>query len=116
MGDFGFFFGIVGLAAGCYCFYAYYQMRAKGEINQSIFLPKGVELKKCTDPAGYIKDTALPTLVMAAVLVLYGALEMVNTYVADIGNGIFAAILVVCAVLIWFAVAVRKANKKYYGL
>ena len=35
-------FGIIGVGCGLYCLYGFYMLRFKGEIVQSLFLPKDV--------------------------------------------------------------------------
>lgn len=109
-------FAVIGIGAGAYCLYAYVMMSKKKEINQNILLPKGVDARKCKDRDGYIKAVSLPLLVLGIVLLLYGGMEVLNAYVFDIGSWLFLGIGVVFVVLIWFAMAVKKANRTYFGV
>ena len=45
-------FGIIGVGCGLYCLYGFYMLRFKGEIVQSLFLPKDVNSKKFSDLKG----------------------------------------------------------------
>ena len=47
MGNLDGLFGIVAVACGLYCFYAYYMMKKTGEINTTILLSKDMNVKKC---------------------------------------------------------------------
>ena len=41
-------FGIIGIGAGLYSLYAWFQLKFKGIINTSILVPKDTNIKKCT--------------------------------------------------------------------
>lgn len=112
----GSLFAVVGIGAGAYCLYAYFMMRTKREINKTVLLPKDVDVKKCKDIDGYIKDTSLPLLILAISVLTYGLAEAVNEYVRNVGSLLFIILALVAIVLIWFAVVVKKANKKYFGV
>ena len=40
-------FGIIGIGAGLYSLYAWFQLKFKGIINTSILVPKDTNIKKC---------------------------------------------------------------------
>ena len=42
-------FGIIGIGAGLYSLYAWFQLKFKGIINTSILVPKDTNIKKCKD-------------------------------------------------------------------
>ena len=46
-------FGIIGIGAGLYSLYAWFQLKFKGIINTSILVPKDTNIKKCKDKEAY---------------------------------------------------------------
>ena len=53
-------------------------------------------------------------LVLAVVLILYGAEDLYNTYVQSTGKLFWVMLVLVLAVLVWFAWTVKKLNAKYF--
>lgn len=110
-------FGLIGVGCGLYCLYGYYMLRFKGEIIQSLFLPKDANMRKCKDLGGYCREAQAPTLVLGVIVLAYGALDLYNTYVRRVGALPLAVMIVlVFAALCFFAVRVKKLNKKYFDL
>lgn len=109
-------FGVFGVGCGLYCLYGYYMLRFKQEINTTILLPKDVNVKKCKDYKGYCREAQSPLLLLGVVATLYGASDLINTYVASIDMvfGIMLALL--AAALVYYVVRIRKINQKYFGI
>ena len=51
-------FGIIGIGAGLYSLYAWFQLKFKGIINTSILVPKDTNIKKCKDKEAYSRTEA----------------------------------------------------------
>ena len=51
-------FGIIGIGAGLYSLYAWFQLKFKGIINTSILVPKDTNIKKCKDKEAYRSSRA----------------------------------------------------------
>ena len=79
-------FGIIGIGAGLYSLYAWFQLKFKGIINTSILVPKDTNIKKCKDKEAYRAAAGPKLLVLAVVLILYGAEDLYNTYVQSTGK------------------------------
>ena len=114
MNSMGSFFGIVGIGAGIYCIYGYLLMVRRRQIPKGIMLPKDEDPKKCRDVEAYIKMTSTQLLLVGLLLIVYGGMELVNTYVVSITMPIFAVIVLVMAALVWFAIRTKKANTTYF--
>ncbi len=114
MNSMGSFFGIVGIGAGIYCIYGYLLMVRRRQIPKGIMLPKDEDPKKCRDVEAYIKMTSTQLLLVGLLLIAYGGMELVNTYVVSITMPIFAVIVLVMAALVWFAIRTKKANNTYF--
>ena len=78
-------FGIIGIGAGLYSLYAWFQLKFKGIINTSILVPKDTNIKKCKDKEAFRAAAGPKLLVLAVVLILYGAEDLYNTYVQSTG-------------------------------
>lgn len=107
-------FGIIGIGAGLYSMYAWFQLKFKGIINTSILVPKDTNIKKCKDKEAYRAAAGPKLLVLAVVLILYGAEDLYNTYVQSTGKLFWVMLVLVLAVLVWFAWTVKKLNAKYF--
>lgn len=91
-------------------------LRFKGEIVQSLFLPKDANVKKCKDLNGYRSEAQAPALVLGIIVLLYGALDLYNTYVQAVGWMLAVMIVLVIASVCFFAIRIKNLNKKYFGL
>ena len=47
--------GILILLGGVYCLYAFCMLKLKKQVNQTILLPKGTNIRECKDLNGYCK-------------------------------------------------------------
>ena len=71
-------------------------------------------IKKCKDKEAYRAAAGPKLLVLAVVLILYGAEDLYNTYVQSTGKLFWVMLVLVLAVLVWFAWTVKKLNAKYF--
>lgn len=99
---------------GVYLLYCYYLLKVKGEIKEGVLLPKGTSVKKCKDKEGFIQCMAPKLLIYGIAVVLCGALGMLESQMRFMGNWYLAIMAVFLAVTAWFAVAEKKALKKYW--
>ena len=107
-------FGIIGIGAGLYSLYAWFLLKFKGIINTSILVRKDSNIMKCKDKEAYRAAAGPKLLVLAVVLILYGAEDLYNTYVQSTGKLFWVMLVLVLAVLVWFAWTVKKLNAKYF--
>ena len=114
MSDINVVFGVIGLGCGIYVFYACFQLKVKGLVNTSILLPKSIDPDKCRDKVGYIKEVFPKMLLFGTVITAYGVIELVNTYVVEVGALLAVFMILPFAVLIWFGVTISRLNKKYF--
>lgn len=109
-------FGIIGIGAGLYSLYAWFQLKFKGIINTSILVPKDTNIKKCKDKEAYRAAAGPKLLVLAVVLILYGAEDLYNTYVQSTGKLFWVMLVLVLAVLVWFAWTVKKLMQSIFKI
>ena len=115
MDDFGGLFGIIGLVGGIYVFYTAFKMRATGDMGNPVLMPKGYNPNKCKDKAAYMAAAFPRMLILGAMMLIYGVMDIYNSYVQAVPLAVFWAVLILLmAVLVWFSVAVYKLNQKYF--
>lgn len=105
---------IIIVLSGIYILYNFYLLKFKGEIKESLLLPKDIPVKKCKDKAGYIAEMSPKVLILGIVTTICGLLGVVETQMQLLGNGYLIVMAVLLAVIIWFVLASRKALKKYW--
>lgn len=114
----GTFYGlmdVIVLGCGLYILYAYYLLTVKGEIKQGILISQKTDPKKCKDFNGYQKYMAPKVLILGIAAVISGALGLYQDYVAPVNTYLYMGFFVLFfAVMIWFIVAIRKAEKMFW--
>ncbi len=117
MNDFASMTGWVGIlvfAGGLYCLYACAQMKFKGIINENILLNKEFRFKKCKDKDAYIREM-FPTFLLFSILTTAcGAIDMMNTFLYEMGVVYFISLILFILGFILFMVKSKKCKDKYY--
>ena len=108
------FMDIIIVLSGVYILYNFYLLKFKGEIKETLLLPKDVQVKKCKDKAGYINEMAPKVLVLGIVVTICGFLGMLQTQKQLLGNWYLLVMAVFLAAIVWFVVASKKAVTKYW--
>lgn len=108
--------GLIALACGLYCLAGYWKMIKKGEVFQSVLLPKEVNLKDCKDTKAYIKEAAPKVLILGIVVTLWGICDLACSSLGIDNLAIFwATFVIVIVVLVWFGITTGKLRKKYFS-
>ena len=114
MGDITSWVGMLVFGCGIYCFYAAFQLKVKKVINPSILLSKDMLTKTCKDKEGYIKEMFPVLLFFAFVTTLCGAVDIVNSYVKEVGFVYYIAVGLFIVGFVLFVVKNKKLKQKYY--
>lgn len=105
---------VIIVLCGVYILYNFYLLRFKGEIKESLLLPKDIQVKKCKDKAGYIAEMSPKVLLYGIVVVICGILGMTESQMGLLGKLYLVVLAVFVAFTIWFAVQTKKSVKKYW--
>ena len=109
------FMDIIVLAAGIYLLYGYYLLMFKNEIKSGVIVSKDVNPKKCKDLEGFKKYIGPRLLIFALAAVASGGLGLYQTYVNRVPAVVYWVLYALFfAVIIWFAVATKKAQKEFF--
>lgn len=102
------------LGFGFYALYAAYVLQREGKIIRTFLVFKETDLDSCKDLQSYANYMAPKLWVLGGVMIGYSAVSMINTYVVNIQSLFWLMMAVFLAVLIWYAMAAKKAMKKYF--
>ena len=105
---------LIILGSGAYIIYCYYLLKFKGEIKEGLLLPKGTNVKKCTDKAAYIKEVETKILLSGIAVLICGGFGVLETQSGLLGKWYLVVIVVFLAVTVWFAMVVKKSGEKYW--
>lgn len=106
---------LIILGSGAYIIYCYYLLKFKGEIKEGLLLPKGTNVKKCTDKAAYIKEVENKILLYGIAVLICGGFGVLETQTGLLGKWYLVVIAVFLAVTVWFAMIVKKSGEKYWS-
>jgi len=106
--------GIVVFGCGLYCLYAAFQLKVKGIVNTNLLLTKDMAYKKCKDIEGYKKEMFPVLFIFAILTTICGIVDMLNSFVVDIGILYLISMGLFFVSFIWFAVTAKKLREKYY--
>ena len=105
---------LIILGSGAYVLYCYYLLKFKGEIKEGLLLPKGTNVKKCTDKAAYTKEVENKILLYGVAVLICGGFGVLETQTGLLGKWYLVVIAVFLAVTFWFAMVVKKSGEKYW--
>ncbi|MCU6746519.1 MULTISPECIES: hypothetical protein [Lachnospiraceae] len=111
------FFGIISVivfGCGIYGFYAYFQMKRDGHINETLLLGKSYTEQMCKDKESYMKKALPAVLIFAVVATIYGAIDMFHYFVQPIMLIDVIGMVAFFIMLIWFMVYTTKLKNKYF--
>lgn len=115
--DTGSMFGIMDIiivAAGVYILYAWYLLMFKGEIREGVLVPQGMA-KRCRDLDGYRRYIGPKVLLFAIAALISGGINLYSDYVSQIPGPVYLGVTALFfAVLIWFIMQTKKAQKEYF--
>lgn len=108
------FIDIIIILSGFYILYIYYLLKVKGEIKETLLLPKDTPIKKCKDKNAYISEMAPKVLVYGIIVVICGLLGLSESQMQLLGKWYLLVLVVFLCATIWFAGQTKKAVKKYW--
>ncbi|HIS30333.1 MAG TPA: hypothetical protein IAB44_02110 [Candidatus Limivivens intestinipullorum] len=103
-------------AFGGYILYGWRVMSEKGEVKENILLTKDISMKQCNDKEGFIRFIQPKLLIFGIATIVCGLLGLVNDLTGMLGTVYIAVTVIFVVFVIWFAVTIRSALKKYFRL
>lgn len=110
-------FGIIDLiviGAGFYGFYSWYLLVKKHEIKKTFLVGGTLTPEQCSDVEGFADHMGRKLLVLSVAMLLFGSLSAYNSYIAEVGMILWIGMAVFLAVIVWYCLQLRKAEKLYF--
>lgn len=102
-------------ACGIYVLYSCSVMKSTGKIQGGMLMPKNVDLNRCKDPAGFIREIVPKLLVLGIMAFLCGAVGLVMDYTGLIPGAVYLVLMIAfLAALVWYTKVSKKIIKKYW--
>ena len=115
MNSYNLLMDLVILGAGVYVLYSWLQMKRTGEIMGGMLMPKDLNLKKCRDTAGFLKEMLPKLLLTGLVTLASGVIGVLRDQGIPVPSVIYwASYIAVFAALIGYAVYLKKLIAKYW--
>ena len=109
------FMDIIIIAGSLYMLYGYVMLMFKNEIKRGLIISSQTDPKKCKDLEGYKKYTGPRLLVFGICGILGGAAGLARDYIPSFPAPLYwAAYVLFAAVIVWFAISVKKAEDKFF--
>ncbi len=102
--------------AGLYVVYQYVVMITSRKIKKSQLLPKDIDVTKCTDPEGYIRDIGLKQLGFGVSASACGIFALIQDFYGTISMTVSMILTVIFLVFtVLYGFGMKKAMEKYWG-
>lgn len=102
------------LGFGFYALYSAYVLQREGKIIRTFLVFKETDLDSCKDLQGYANFMAPKLWAFGIIMIVYSVISMINTYLVSIETLFWVMMAVFLLALIWYAMEVKKAMKKYF--
>ena len=110
------FMDLIFLAAAIYIGYHWYCLQIRGEIKTGILLNKEVDVEKCLDKQGYIREASPKLLLLAVTALAASVLCLLSSFgVLVVPLAVLIGVLALfMIVLIWVGFQGSRLYKKYW--
>lgn len=105
---------VVVFGAGIYAFYAWFKMKMRGAISDSVLLGKSYTEQKCKDKDAFIRQVSPAYLLFGAVSVVYGIVDFIHCYVTPLGLADTLGMVIFLLILFWFMFYTSKLKRQYF--
>ncbi len=110
------FIDVLVVACGAYVIYLCVQMKQTGVLKENMLLPKGLPVKRCKDPAGYIKAIAMKQLMLGVLAIICGLIGLLQDFVGGFINSVvyLSFLAVFAAYAVWYTIYMKKTIRKFW--
>lgn len=108
------FIDVIVAVVGVYGYYSWYMLVKKHEIKKTLLVGGDSNPAKCKDIEGFASFMGTKLLILSTAMVIFGGISAYSSYVQNIGNIIWAGLVIFLAIVIWYCVQLRKADQLYF--
>lgn len=115
--DYNSMFSLIDLMVfgfGFYALYSAFVLHRDGKIIRTFLVFKDTNIDDCKDLQGYANFMAPKLYSLGAIMIAYGIISILNTYIVEIPTLFVIMMAAFLIVLIWYAIETKKALKKYF--
>ncbi len=106
---------IIILLGGLFMLYSYYLLMAKNEIKAGVLISQNSANKKCKDLEGFKREIGPKLLIFSVAAVIDGIVGLLGDYVMTVPSVLYwTCYILFFVVLIWYVIASRKIERKYF--
>ena len=109
------FMDLLVVGCGVYGIYSWYLLVYQHEIKKAFLLGGDYRPEGCKDIQGFAKAIGPKLLATSIGMLVFSGLSLFNDKVANIGVIYWIAFVLFLALLIWYSMVLRKANKEYFA-
>ena len=110
------FMDLVFFVSACYMGFQWYCMKFKGQIMTGIMLNRDVNVLKCRDKQGYIREASGRMFVMMIACMMAALVGIVNSFVTPVPLAAYLGVMItVVALLFWFGMESKRLHEKYWN-
>lgn len=102
------------LGYGLYALYSAYVLQHDGKIIRMFLVFKETDLDSCKDLQGFANFMAPKLWALGGIMIAYGVVALVNTHIVSIESLFWVMMAVFLLGLVWYAIEVKKAMRKYF--
>lgn len=110
------FVDMLVVACGAYVIYLSLEMKQTGKVKQNMLLPKGLDVNRCKDTAGYVKAIAMKQLVLGVFALVCGLAGLLQDFVGGFTNSVIymSLLLAFAAYAVWYTIYMKKVIRKFW--
>jgi threonine/homoserine/homoserine lactone efflux protein len=106
---------VIIAAGGLYIIYLTYMMMKSGQLKENALLPKGTDIGKCKDAAGYIRYMGPKQIVFGVMALACGVIGVVHDYTGAVNAYVYLACIAIMVIyLIYYSIQSKKAMKLFW--
>lgn len=108
-------FDIIMFAAGVYCLYSWWRMRATGEVQENrLTIPQDMSAGMCSDVKGYMGYMGPRMFTFGVVCVLFDGVNLACNFYPLPREVQFVCLVVLFINIVWFAFVIRRSNSAFW--
>ncbi len=107
-------FDFLLLGMGFYALYASVILKKDGKIIRMFLTMRETNLEACKDLPGFSSYMAPKLSLLAGTMIACSLLSLANAYLVDIHTLSAVLMFLLFALLVWYALALKKAMRKYF--
>lgn len=106
---------IIVICVGVYGFYSWYMLVKQHEIKKTLLIGGSLTPEQCNDIEGFANFIGTKLLILSTAMIIFGSISAYNSYVGDVGMILWIGMALFLAVIVWYCMQLRKAEKMYFS-